>query len=836
MHVGVSKRGSGLRLFRYVPFIGVFLVYGLLNAAPTQAATGINEQINFQGRLLNSSGATVPDGYYNIQFKIYQDGDGLSVGNTTGSPAGTLKWTENHLNNSSQGVQVKNGFMSVQLGAITAFGSSVDWNQNTLWLSMNIGSTNLTCTPFSSCTPDGEMVPMKRLSSTPYALNSGKLGGLTSSQFVQLGQGTQTDASNNSSIDINKTGSGNLITLQASSDTVFALTNAGNLMFGNNADHTLTVEAATTNIAGKSLTIAAGDAGTGATAHNGGGLTLQGGNAAGTSGNADGGSITLAGGTRSGSGTAGGVKVQNAADSANAFEVLTAGAAATFNVDTSNNIIKIGDNNGSDTAMTVFQLDSTTAAPTTNLSSKNGGLYYDTTGNDGLKGIINGSVVDICTTAAVCSGYGSTTGFIQLQSSSPGTAQTGHFNITGTGILTQLQTEDKSAASTNSSTLTIRTGNATGATSNSGSLTIDVGTATGTKGTITIGTTAAGITLVANTQIGSGTTDGTQTNLQLDSSNSSTDTGTCGLTTNQGALYYNTAMGSLRGCLNGNWVDVSNPDTLGLLTFGIIPSTGDDPYDLPSLITTGASGPCKVSWKTSTQVHVAPCVAYSGGHRVNVTAVDLNTNSGTAPHSNLTNAAPWGHVCLTGGTDSQPAFTNTAGTANPYANQPTFSISSPILCLASVKVATSGSAIIDDIYDVRTFSSTIKEAVNLTTLSDLGMLVDAASGGLVPSATCTTGTCSGKLYGVVIASNGSTSTTTPNAIVATVGPAFVKATAGTAGAFIKSGPTSGYAETNATIPNNAFYYSPGNTRTSWSTGCTSASTCQGSLYVSFIVR
>ena len=84
---------------------GLFVV-----SQPAQAATGINKTINFQGRLLNAQGATVPDGYYNIQFKIYQDGDGQSVGNTTGSPAGTLKWTESHLNANSQGVTVKNGY------------------------------------------------------------------------------------------------------------------------------------------------------------------------------------------------------------------------------------------------------------------------------------------------------------------------------------------------------------------------------------------------------------------------------------------------------------------------------------------------------------------------------------------------------------------------------------------------------------------------------------------------------------------------------------------------------------------------------------------------------
>src|SRR4051794_27652869 len=95
--------------------LGIIFICSPLRPLPATAAAGINQQINFQGRLLNSQGATVPDGFYNIQFKIYQDGDGQSVGNTTGSPSGSLKWTENHLNTNSQGVTVKNGYFSTQL-------------------------------------------------------------------------------------------------------------------------------------------------------------------------------------------------------------------------------------------------------------------------------------------------------------------------------------------------------------------------------------------------------------------------------------------------------------------------------------------------------------------------------------------------------------------------------------------------------------------------------------------------------------------------------------------------------------------------------------------------
>ena len=189
MSNGVTKvRRFAMATLGVSAFLGSLFVSLAGVTTPVAAVVGTNEQINFQGRLFNAQGAVVPDGFYNIQFKIYQDGDGQSVGNTTGSPAGSLRWTESFLNVNSKGIQVKNGYMSVELGSVNPFGTQVDWNQSTLWLSMNIGSTNASCASFGACSPDGEMVPMKRLSSAVYAMNSAnanKLGGLTSAGFIQ---------------------------------------------------------------------------------------------------------------------------------------------------------------------------------------------------------------------------------------------------------------------------------------------------------------------------------------------------------------------------------------------------------------------------------------------------------------------------------------------------------------------------------------------------------------------------------------------------------------------------------------------------------------------------
>jgi hypothetical protein len=1341
----------------YLALFGLALIVSAftLTTQQTKALAGINETINFQGRLFNAQGATVPDGYYNVEFKIYQDGDGLSAGN----PSGTLMWTESHLNSASDGVFVKNGYMAVELGTVTPFGSSVDWNQDTLWLAMNIGSTNASCSPFSSCTPDGEMLPMKRLSSTPFALNSGQLGGLTSAQYLQLAQGVQLDASTNtSSIFINKTGTGNLATLQSGGIDVFSIENSGDITFGSGADHTISVATAADGVPGANLTVSAGSASGVGLGSSGGTLTLQGGDAAG-SGDNNGGDISISGGAATGSGakglvnlsasayvavtnpscaidctldqanvdnygtvlvnttavdltltlpaptnttagriiyistasgsldytltantgpdavdivmrqnstatmiwngtawTPGGasnattlqavynngtnpsttpeikldsirgtidiqdadttigndilnirasnpgglgtvlfgvsnsgrVTIQGTTDDASAFRVLNSSADYLFNINSTNNyvisnatrttgnelnnpkfeaggeitggeegwlgpaqssivndsansnagnyhlqvtanatnidvyagtyyevapgdtlylsgyaknsagangdagvqvtwydkdkvvissstsysglpgtsyalrsvngtapagaafarvsatvrstattgtfyfddfymksstetasstyrnavnastafriqsagasntlftanttdnIIRVGDSTGTDTDTTVLVLDSTTADPTT-VAGRNGGLFYRSDSNS-LKAIIGGAVVDICTTAVTCAGYSaSASSSIQLQASTPGTAQTGNFNITGVGMLSQLQTQDQSGASTNSSNLTIRTGNATGSTSNSGNLVLDVGTATGTTGSITIGHTGVattmagtldiqgsntlalglastntgsilfrnaaggntvrliasganptsswnlvlpqnpgsagdclkdssgsgtlsfgncaagitvnlqdvynnssspatitladnkdlvlatqdtatdpnirfnlqcttscgsngrfavqnggvdvfvvspnnqGVTLSVHTQIGSSTTDSSQVDLQLDSYDGISDANTCGTSVNQGAMYYNTTIGSIRACINGSWSDLSNPDTLGLLSFGIVPSSGSQAYDLPSLINPGASGPCKVSRASANSVSITPCVAYSGGHRVSITStVTLNTNSGSAPHINLTTTNRWGHICLDSVT-GEPEFTTTAGQATAVGAMPTFSISAPILCLADVQGSSTTAGTIDNIYDTRTFTSTLKEAVTTSTAVELGMLVDSSTGGsLVPA-----GTGSKLLYGTVVATDGSTSTAAPNTIITAFGPAWIKATAGTAGQFIRTSLTDGYGDTVSSVPNNSFYYSAGNARTSYSTTCTSASNCSGSLYVNFVVR
>lgn len=428
------------KILPYVVFLGVSILAFAMLSSSVNAAAGINQQINFQGRLLTSSGATVPDGYYNIQFKIYQDGDGLTVGNTTGSPAGTLEWTESHLNVNSQGVQVINGFMSVQLGSVTAFGTSVDWNQDTLWLSMNIGNTNVSCTPFTSCAPDGEMVPMKRMSSTPYSLNSGLLNGLTSSNFVQLAQGVQTDASVGvTSIAINKTNTGNFIGFQSAGTSVFTVSNAGDISFGANANHTISVATSAASTVGRSVTISAGTGGTGAGTVAGGDLILQGGAGGGT--NSAGGNVSINAGARSGSGTDGTISIGNS--QASTIQIGNSTLAS------GTQTINIGNNN--------------TAGGTTNIVIGTGGTA--TGGTTALQAKANITLATNGTTRAT---FDTANGLYLGNGVTAATPN--NFTVSGTG---------SSTTAVAGGSLTIQGGNATVGNANGGNITLTGGTGVG---------------------------------------------------------------------------------------------------------------------------------------------------------------------------------------------------------------------------------------------------------------------------------------------------------------------------------------------------------------------
>ncbi len=131
-----------------------------------QAAT--NSTLNFQARLLTSTGAVVPDGNYHIEFKLY------SVASGVASPL----WTETRTTGNL--VRVVNGYFSVNLGSVTAF-PALNWDQD-LYITMNIGGTA------GSASWDGEMTnggTRMKLTGVPYAFRAGQLA-KTSGSFTSV--------------------------------------------------------------------------------------------------------------------------------------------------------------------------------------------------------------------------------------------------------------------------------------------------------------------------------------------------------------------------------------------------------------------------------------------------------------------------------------------------------------------------------------------------------------------------------------------------------------------------------------------------------------------------
>lgn len=125
----------------------IVFLYGLNLSSQVFAAPGINQTINFQGKLVNTDGTNVTDGSYTIDFTLYD-----------AASAGTDVWTE------EQTVTVDDGIFRVVLGTVTPFGATVFDNDN-LFLGIVIDAGT-------------ELSPRIRFTASPYAMNAKKVNGL----------------------------------------------------------------------------------------------------------------------------------------------------------------------------------------------------------------------------------------------------------------------------------------------------------------------------------------------------------------------------------------------------------------------------------------------------------------------------------------------------------------------------------------------------------------------------------------------------------------------------------------------------------------------------------
>ncbi|MGH7237728.1 MAG: hypothetical protein ACREGF_04295, partial [Candidatus Saccharimonadales bacterium] len=141
--------------------------FNLHQPATALAATTNNGTINFQARLMSAGGSIVPDGNYNIEFKLY------NTTSSSGSPQGSCSgdasclWTETR--SGANAVSVSDGYLTVDLASVTPFPTTINWNQD-LYLTMNIGGSNP-----ASPVWDGEMNPRIHLTAVPYALSAEQL-------------------------------------------------------------------------------------------------------------------------------------------------------------------------------------------------------------------------------------------------------------------------------------------------------------------------------------------------------------------------------------------------------------------------------------------------------------------------------------------------------------------------------------------------------------------------------------------------------------------------------------------------------------------------------------
>jgi 6-phosphogluconolactonase (cycloisomerase 2 family) len=166
-----------------------------------------NEQINYQGKLLDDTGTPVADGSYSMVFSLY-----------TVASGGSNIWTE------TQSVPVTSGLFSAMLGSSTAL-TGVDFNQ-TLYLGVNIAG-------------DGEMSPRKVLGAVPAAFqaeeasNAQTLDNLATSSFLRADQADTLEATAASTLlTITQNGTGDLLNLFDGGSEVFTVTDGGNVGIG----------------------------------------------------------------------------------------------------------------------------------------------------------------------------------------------------------------------------------------------------------------------------------------------------------------------------------------------------------------------------------------------------------------------------------------------------------------------------------------------------------------------------------------------------------------------------------------------------------------------------
>ena len=116
------------------------LLLGFTLAASVVKADGVPQLVNYQGKVYQPSGASVPDGAYKVAFSIYDV-----------PTAGTAIWTETY-----DALQVKGSSCHVLLGSTNPIGATI-FNTADRYLGVKLGN-------------DPELAPRQKIASVPYAM------------------------------------------------------------------------------------------------------------------------------------------------------------------------------------------------------------------------------------------------------------------------------------------------------------------------------------------------------------------------------------------------------------------------------------------------------------------------------------------------------------------------------------------------------------------------------------------------------------------------------------------------------------------------------------------
>lgn len=159
MHWYVKNKNLKKRIFLLAIAVATGSLIGWGMRSQSVFAQSIS-QISVAVSLFNAENKIITNGEYDVRFAIYRTDRAVKDAYPSNADAGSRIWEE------TQRVTVKNGVLRAFLGASTPFPAGMNFESGDYYLGVRVGT-------------DSEMVPRKKLSAVPAAINSQFLRGRT---------------------------------------------------------------------------------------------------------------------------------------------------------------------------------------------------------------------------------------------------------------------------------------------------------------------------------------------------------------------------------------------------------------------------------------------------------------------------------------------------------------------------------------------------------------------------------------------------------------------------------------------------------------------------------